>query len=56
MGERMAISKLNLREFLKENKEYRVLQRRKNTTIIRLPNGDILKILDNDLLNIISDT
>jgi len=52
----MAIPKLNLREFLNENKGYKILKRCEDTTIIKLPNGDLLKILDDELLEIISDT
>lgn len=52
----MAIPKLNLKEFLNENKGYEILKRCKDTTIIKLPNGDLLKILDDELLKIISAT
>lgn len=52
----MRIPKLNLKEFLNENKGYKILKRCKDTTIIKLPNRDLLKILDNGLLKIISNT
>lgn len=52
----MIIPKLNLREFLSANKGYKILKRCKDTTIIMLPNGDLLKILDDKLLKIIADT
>lgn len=52
----MGIPKLNLKEFLNENKGYKILKRCKDTTIIKLPNGQLLKILDDELLKIISNT
>ncbi len=52
----MALPKENLDEFLKENKGYKVLKRLKDTTIIKLPNGELLKVLDKELLLIIKDT
>lgn len=52
----MEIPKLNLKEFLMENKGYKVLKRCVDTTIIQLSTGEILKILDDELLKIISDT
>lgn len=52
----MAISKMNLKEFLKENKGYKVLKRCTYTTIIKLPSGELLKILDKSILDIISNT
>lgn len=52
----MAIPKMNLKEFLKENKGYKVLKRCTDTTIIKLPNGELLKILDKSILDIISNT
>lgn len=52
----MEIPKLNLKEFLNENKGYQILKRCNDTTIIKLPNGELLKILDDELLKIISNT
>lgn len=52
----MGIEKLNLKEFLNDNKGYKILKRCKDTTIIMLPSGQLLKILDNELLKIISST
>ena len=52
----MELAKSNLREFLKENEGYHVFKREKDTTLLRLPNGDVLKILDSELLGILSDT
>lgn len=52
----MEIPKLNLKKFLKENKDYKILKRCEDTTIIKLPNGDLLKILDDELLKRISNT
>lgn len=52
----MELPKLNLKEFLEENKGYKILKRCRDTTIIRLPNGELLKILDDELLGILSDT
>lgn len=52
----MKIPKLNLKEFLNENKGYKILKRCEDTTIIKLPNGELLKILDDELLKIISNT
>lgn len=52
----MAIPKLNLKQFLRENKGYKILKRCEDTTIIKLPNGEVLKILDDELLKIISNT
>lgn len=52
----MELTKLNLKEFLNENKGYKILKRCKDTTIIKLPNGNLLKILDDELLQIISNT
>ncbi len=52
----MGIPKINLKEFLNENKGYKILKRCKDTTIIKLPNGELLKILDDGLLKIISNT
>lgn len=52
----MEISKLNLKEFLMKNKGYKVLKRCMDTTIIQLSTGEVLKILDEELLKIISDT
>ena len=52
----MGIPKLKLKEFLNENKGYKILKRCKDTTIIKLPNGELLKILDDKLLKIISST
>lgn len=52
----MGIPKLNLKEFLNENKRYKILKRCEDTTIIKFPNGELLKILDDELLKIISNT
>lgn len=52
----MAIPKLNLKKFLNENKGYKVSKRCEDTIIIKLPNGELLKILDDKLLKIISNT
>ncbi len=52
----MGIHKLNLQEFLKENNSYKILKRCKDTTIIKLPNGELLKILDKELLELLEDT
>lgn len=52
----MELSKSNLKEFLKENKGYKILKRCKDTTIIKLPSGELLKIIDDQLLDIISNT
>ncbi len=52
----MSIPKLNLKEFLNQNKGYEILKRCKDTTLIKLPNGELLKILDNELLNRITNT
>lgn len=52
----MALPKMNLKKFLNENKGYRILKRCEDTTIIELPNGDLLKILDYELLKVISNT
>lgn len=52
----MGMPRLNLEEFLKENREYRILKRCKDTTIIQLSNGELLKILDDELLEMLSDT
>ena len=47
---------LNLDEFLKENKGYKILKRCQDTTIIQLSNGELLKILDDELLESLSNT
>ena len=47
----MGIPRLNLDEFLEDNRECKVLKRCKDTMIIQLSNGELLKILD-DKLNI----
>lgn len=52
----MGMPRLNLEEFLKENRECRILKRCKDTTIIQLSNGELLKILDDELLEKLSDT
>ncbi|MCX4365713.1 MAG: hypothetical protein OSJ70_08085 [Bacilli bacterium] len=52
----MALPKENLEEFLKKNKGYKVLKRLEDTTIIKLPNGELLKVLDKELLLTIKDT
>lgn len=52
----MEIPKQNLQEFLKENSGYKIIKRCKDTTLIRLPNKDLLKILDTELLMYLSDT
>lgn len=52
----MAMPKLDLKSFLKENKGYKILKRCENTTIIKLPSGELLKILDDKLLKIIANT
>lgn len=52
----MGIQKLDLNDFLKQNKGYKVWKRLEDTTLIKLPNGELLKILDKELLKIISDT
>lgn len=52
----MEIPRLNLEEFLEENIGYKVLKRCQDTTIIQLSNGELLKILDDELLEILSNT
>lgn len=52
----MSLPKSNLKEFLNKNKGYNILKRYKDTTIINLPNGKLLKILDDKLLKRISNT
>lgn len=52
----MEIPRLNLEEFLEENRGYKVLKRCQDTTIIQLSNGELLKILDDELLEILSNT
>lgn len=52
----MEISKANLKRFLDNNKGYKILKRCKDTTIIKLPSGEILKILNDELLKIIENT
>lgn len=52
----MSILKLNLKEFLDKNKGYKILKRCKDTMIIQIPNGNLVKILDDELLTIISNT
>ncbi len=52
----MAIPTSDLQEFLDQNKGYKLFKRLKDTTIIRLPSGELLKILDEYLLKIIADT
>lgn len=52
----MEMPKLNLNEFLEKNKGYKVLKRCKDTTIIQLPNGELLKVLHDELLEILSNT
>lgn len=52
----MGILKLNLKDYLNKNKGYEILKRCEDTTIIKLPGGDILKVLDDELLKIISNT
>lgn len=48
--------KLNLDEFIKNNKGYKLLIECEDTEIRRLPNGEVLKILDNMLLELLSNT
>lgn len=52
----MAIPTSDLQEFLDQNKGYKVLKRLEDTTIIWLPSGELLKILDWSLLNLIKHT
>ena len=52
----MGIPRLNLDEFLEDNRECKVLKRCKDTMIIQLSNGELLKILDDKLLEKLSDT
>lgn len=52
----MGIAKLNLKKFLNENKGYKVLKSCDDTTIIKLSNGNLLKILSDQLLKMISNT
>ena len=52
----MELPKLNLNEFLEENKGYKILKIKEDTTIIQLPNGELLKILDDTLLEMLADT
>lgn len=52
----MGIQKLNLKEFLKEHKGYKIFKRLEDNTILMLPNGNLVKILDAKLLELISDT
>ena len=46
----MGIPKSNLKEFLNENKGYKLYKRCEYTTLIKLPDGSLLKILDDVLL------
>ncbi len=48
--------KLNLDEFIKNNKGHKLLIECEDTEIRRLPNGEVLKILDNMLLELLSNT
>ena len=50
------MEKANLYEFLDNNKGYSLLKRCKDTTIIKLPNNQILKILDLKLLDMLNKT
>lgn len=52
----MKIPKSNLAQFLEENKSYQLLKRGKDTTLIKLPTKESLKILDTELLERISNT
>lgn len=52
----MAMPKLNLDEFIKNNKGHKLLIECEDTEIRRLPNGEVLKILDNMLLELLSNT
>lgn len=52
----MAIPELNLDEFKKNNKGHKLLIECEDTEIRRLPNGEVLKILDNILLELLSNT
>lgn len=52
----MQLPTFNLNWFLEKNKGYSILKRCKDTTIIQLPNGELLKILDDKLLKTISNT
>ncbi len=48
----MSLPKSNLKEFLNKNKGYNILKRYKDTTIIKLPNGKLLKIISNTGYNL----
>ena len=48
----MEIPRLNLDEFLEDNRGCKFLKRCKDTMIIQLSNGELLKILDDELLEI----
>ena len=50
------LTKVNLSRFLSNNKGYKILKRCEDTTIIKLPNGELLKILDPFLVNILQNT
>lgn len=52
----MALPTSDLQEFLDQNKGYKVYKRLEDTTIIKLPNGELLKILDKRLLKVIADS
>ena len=52
----MLVPKLNLDEFLEENRGYKILKKCQDTMIIQLSNGELLKILDDELLEMLSDT
>ena len=52
----MEIPKSNLHEFLEKNTGYKILKRREDTIIIQLPDGELLKILNDALLEMIADT
>lgn len=52
----MELPRLNLEKFLEENRGFKILKRCKDSTIIQLPNGELLKILDDELLKMLSNT
>ncbi|HIT22234.1 MAG TPA: hypothetical protein IAB56_04625 [Candidatus Scybalousia intestinigallinarum] len=49
----MELSALNLNEFLEKNQGYRILKRGKDAVVIQLSSGELLKILDHELLEML---
>lgn len=52
----MALPTSDLQEFLAQNKGYKIIDNRENSTIIQLPSGELIKILSEYLLEVISST